>query len=142
MSSIGEKIMKRRDVDQFEKLVGQLQSTYDEISLLSKKSPNDAVNKFKLKFINTLLKQANEFLGQKYKPFDYFMEFNEDDVPQNSDVAFILSQYLQCFEKLRADNVIMRSGDWCWAIEAEKGEKADERGFVYIRTVIPKRLRG
>ena len=46
--------MKRVDVDNFEKLDGQLQSTYDEISLLSKKKPNDAVNKFKLKFVNTL----------------------------------------------------------------------------------------
>ncbi|MGP8051208.1 MAG: hypothetical protein ACLPYB_11450 [Desulfobaccales bacterium] len=133
--------MTRADVDKFERLVGQLQSTYDEISLLSKKSPNDAVNKFKLKFINTLLEQSNEFIGQKYKPFDEFMLFNEDDIPQNSDVAFILSQYLQCFEKLRADNVVMRSGEWCWAIKAEKGEKADDKGYVYIRTVIPKRLR-
>ena len=134
--------MKRADVDKFEKLIGQLQSIYEEISLLSKKSPNDALNKFKLKFINTLLEQANDFLGQKYKPFSDFSLFNEDDIPQNSDIVFILSQYLQCFEKLRADNVVMYHGDWRWAIEAERGEKADENGFVYIRTVIPKRLRG
>jgi hypothetical protein len=134
--------MKRVDMDKFEKLVGQLQSTYDEISLLSKKSPNDAVNKFKLKFINSLLEQANEFLGQKYRPFSDFALFNEDDVPQNSDTAFILSQYLQCFEKFRADNVVMQRGVWCWAIEAKQGEGADERGFIYIRTAIPKQLRG
>lgn len=142
MPCIGARIMRRANVDKFEKLVGQLQSTYDEISLLSKKSLNDAVNKFKLKFINTLLKQANEFLGQKYKPFSDFALFNEDDIPQNSDIAFILSQYLQCFEKLRADNVVNVYGTWYWAVEPEKGEKADERGFVYIGTVIPKRLRG
>jgi len=88
--------MKRVDVDKFEKLDGQLQSTYDEISLLSKKKPNDAVNKFKLKFVNTLLEQANDFLGQIYRPFSDFALFSEDDVPQNSDVAFILSQYMQC----------------------------------------------
>ncbi len=134
--------MKRADVDKFEKLVGQLQGTYDEISLLSKKKPTDAVNKFKLKFINTLLEQANEFLGQRYKPFSYFALFNEDDVPQNSDIAFILSQYLQCFEKVRADNVVDKYGTWYWALEPERGEEPDERGFVYIRTVMPKRLRG
>jgi hypothetical protein len=142
MPYIGAIIMKRADVDKFEKLVGQLQSTYDEISLLSKKSPNDAVNKFKLKFINTLLEQANDLLGQKYKPFNDFALFNEDDVPQNSDIAFILSQYLQCFEKIRADNVVNQYGKWYWAVEPEKNERADESGFVYIGTVMPKRLRG
>lgn len=134
--------MKRVDVDKFEKLDAQLQGTYDEISLLSKKKPNDAVNKFKLKFVNTLLEQANDFLGKEYRPFSDFELFNEDDVPQNSDVAFILSQYLQCLDKFRVDNVIMRHGQWCWALKAEKGEKGDERGFIYIKTFSPKRLKG
>ena len=53
--------MKKQDVDNFEKLSGQLISIYDEISLLSKKNPNDAVNKFKLKFINDLVKKSNDF---------------------------------------------------------------------------------
>lgn len=133
--------MKRADVDKFEKLAGQFMGTYDEMALLSKKSPTDAVNKFKLKFINTLLNRANEFLGDNYKPFEDFLEFNIDDVPQNSDIAFILSQYLQCFEKLRADNVVMKHGDWQWAIQAEKKGEGDEKGLIYIRTTKPKRLR-
>ena len=132
--------MKHKDVDIFEKLVGQLQSLYDEIAILSKKAPNDAVNKFKLKFINNLLSQANDLLGQEYAPFTDFTQFDEDSVPQNSDVAFILSQYLQCFEKLRADNVVMHAGYWCWVVKT-KGEEGDEFGRVYIRTVKPKRLR-
>jgi hypothetical protein len=41
--------MNRSNVDIFEKLSGQLLSIYEEISLLSKKNPNDAVNEFKLK---------------------------------------------------------------------------------------------
>lgn len=65
--------MNRSDVDVFEKLSGQLLSVYEEISLLSKKKPNDAVNKFKLKFINQMLLQSNNFLGVKYKPFDDFL---------------------------------------------------------------------
>jgi hypothetical protein len=62
-------------------------------------------------------------------------------VPQNSDVVFILAQYLQCFEKLRADNVVIHHGTWSWAIEAKKGEGADEKGLIYVSTVKPKRLR-
>jgi len=58
--------MNKAEVDRFEKLSGQLISVYEELSLLSKKNPNDAVNKFKLKFINKLLDQSNEFLSNKY----------------------------------------------------------------------------
>ncbi|MDZ8085776.1 MAG: hypothetical protein RMY16_09310 [Nostoc sp. DedQUE12b] len=133
--------MKRKDVDEFEKLSGQLQGIYEEISVLSKKSPNDAINKFKLNFINQLLNSSNEFLEDKYRPFKEFSEFDTDDVPQNSDVVFILSQYLQCFEKLRADNVQIRPGGWCWVVDAEENEIGDESGKIYIKTTRPKRLR-
>lgn len=133
--------MKRKDVDDFEKLSGQLQGIYEELSILSKKSPNDAVNQFKLNFINQLLNYSNEFFGEKYRPFKEFSEFNTDDMPQNSDVVFILSQYIQCFEKLRADNVKMQRGNWCWFVDAEGDETGDESGLIYIRTTCPKRLR-
>ena len=133
--------MKRVDVDNFEKLVGQMQGVYDEVSMLSKKSPNDAVNKFKLGFINSLLKSSNEFLGKDYLPFPDFSLFDVDSVPQNSDAVFILSQYLGCFEKYRADRVQVFNGIWFWAVDPSKGEKADDDGYVYVRTVKPKRLR-
>ena len=133
--------MNREKLDLFEKLVGQMQSTYDEMSILSRKSPKDAVNKFKLQFVNRLLRESNEFLGHAYLPFDDFTEFDEDDIPLNSDVVFIISQYLQCFEKLRADNVDMMHGTWWWKLEAGKGESPDEDGYVRVRTIAPKRLR-
>lgn len=133
--------MKRKDVDKFEKLSGQVQGIYEELSVLSKKFPNDAVNKFKLKFINQLLNDSNEFLGEKYRPFDDFLEFDSNDVPQNSDVVFMLSQYLQSFEKLRADSVLLRYDSWHWTIDADQGETGDEHGLVYIRTACPKRFR-
>ncbi|HCD2062572.1 TPA: hypothetical protein ACXI3L_003263 [Serratia marcescens] len=134
--------MNRASVDTFEKLSGQLLSIYEEISLLSKKNPNDAVNKFKLKFVNVLLLQSNDYLGKMYKPFDDFISFDEDDIPQNSDVVFILSQYLQCFEKLRSDNVSIRNGIWYWKVKGDATDKVDENGMVLIRTVKPKNLKG
>lgn len=127
----GENVNKV-NIDIFEKLSGQLISVYEEISLLSKKSPNDAVNKFKLKFLNKLIDDSNEFLSDKYKPFDDFNIFNEDDIPQNSDVVFILSQYIQCFEKLRSDNVIQNLGYWYWNTDDE----------IKIKTVRPQKLKG
>ena len=133
--------MNRANVDTFEKISGQLLSIYEEISLLSKKSPNAAVNKFKLKFVNKLLSQSNDYLGEMYKPFDDFDSFDEDDIPQNSDVVFILSQYLQCFEKQRSDNVVIRNGNWFWRVIGEATDKVDEDGMVLIRTVKPKKLK-
>ncbi|MGI2176378.1 hypothetical protein [Shewanella ulleungensis] len=133
--------MNKNDVDVFEKLSGQLISVYEEISLLSKKSPNDAVNKFKLKFVNKLINDSNEFLSHKYRPFDDFEMFDEDDVPQNSDVVFILSQYLQCFEKLRADNVKIVLNSWFWYVEGDEDDTTDENGMIKIRTVKPKKLK-
>jgi hypothetical protein len=105
-----------------------------------KKNPNDALNKFKLKFINKLVSDSNEFLTNKYRPLDDFLQFEEDDIPQNGDVVFILSQYLQCFEKFRSDNVAMRNGTWCWSLDPEPGE-ITEGGKIFIRTVKPKRLK-
>jgi hypothetical protein len=133
--------MDTANVDRFEKLAGQLTGIYDELSLLSKKNPNDAVNKFKLKFINQQIAECNAFLTARYRPFDDFEQFSEDDVPQNSDVVFIVAQYLQCLEKLRADHVVARHGAWYWRVRGRKGDSVDENGFVFIRTSRPKHLR-
>lgn len=133
--------MNSSDVDKFEKLAGQVLGLYEEMSILSKKSPNDAVNKFKLKFINRQLSESNAFLGERYRPFSDFAIFSEDDIPQNSDVVFILAQYLQCMEKLRGDHVVIRNGAWYWHVEGGEADKLDEHGYTLIRTTKPKHLR-
>ena len=134
-------VLNSLDVDKFEKLAGQVLGLYEEMSILSKKSPNDAVNKFKLRLINRQLLDSNGLLVERYRPFDDFDVFSEDDVPQNSDVVFILSQYLQCMEKLRGDHVIVRNGTWYWHVEGGKGDKVDEHGYTLIRSTKPKHLR-
>jgi hypothetical protein len=113
--------MTRDDVDLFEKLTGQLEATHREISALAKKSAKDAVNAFKLKLINATLSQCNNLLGVEYRPFPDFSTFDVDDLPSNSDVSFIIAQYLQCAEKFRADHIVSMYGDWHWVIEDGKG---------------------
>ncbi|MDP1624391.1 MAG: hypothetical protein Q8L64_01340 [bacterium] len=134
--------MNKESVDLFEKIAAQLSGLYEEMSVLSKKNPNDAVNKFKLRFINQQIAECNGFLEDRYRPFNEFENFKEDDIPQNSDVVFILSQYLQCLEKLRSDNAVQRAGSWYWQVKGEEDDKIDKEGFIYIRTSQPKRLRG
>ena len=112
--------MNIQQVETFLKLQPQLESSYEEISLLSKKKPTDSLNKFKLKFINSILVRANEILGEKYKPFpNEFDIFNEEDMPNNGDVVFILSHYLTSLEKLRCDNITYSDYHW-YSLESGK----------------------
>jgi hypothetical protein len=127
--------MTKQEIDTFEKVQNQLEELHSEISALSKKSQNDALNLFKFKFVNNILEEANKILGNDYKPFVDFELFNVIEIPSNSDAAMMLSQYLSCFEKLRADNVCIKPGanygHWFWIID---GKTSD------IRTLAPKKL--
>jgi hypothetical protein len=95
--------MNDEAIDRFEQLEEQLEALYDEIGLLSKRKPDDAVSKFKLSFINNLVRRANEILGNEYVPFEDFQEFDPDAVPTTSDVVLVLGQYLRGTHKLRVD---------------------------------------
>ena len=119
-------------VDELEKLIGQLDGLHSELGALAKKSPNDAVNKFKLHFINSALLKCNSFLGEDYQPFDDFQQFNEDEVPSNSDITFILSQYIQSLEKFRSDNIYTDMGSWYYRLTDKKNK---------IRTGPPSKLK-
>ena len=128
--------MKRADVDIFEKMTAQLGSLHQEISALAKKSPNDAINTFKLQFVNGTLARCNEFLDEQYRPFSEFEVFSSEDIPSNSDVTFILSQYIACSEELRADNIYQRYERWYWNIDGVDPEDSEGQ----IETSPPKKL--
>lgn len=108
----------REDVEKLEKVIGQLQGAHTEISGLAKKSPNDSLNPFKLKLINKIIEAANSVLGDGYKPFDDFDQFDPDDVPTTSDVTMILSQYMEEAERYRSDNVAYE-GTWKYVVDGE-----------------------
>ena len=105
-------MISREQVDQLEKLTGQAEAHHVEFTALAKKSPNDAVNQFKLKLVNATIVECNQLLGETYLPFDEFEKFDSDDVPSNSDVTLVLAQYSQALEKMRSDNIFMRGGFW------------------------------
>lgn len=123
--------MDKQQVETFLKLQPQLKSAYDEIAILSKKKPTDSLNTFKLKFINSILSRANEILEHNYKPFpEDFTSFDEDDMPNNSDVVFILSHYLTSLEKLRCDNIEHSGYEWYWLIDGEVSTQATNRPTI------------
>lgn len=108
--------MNAKDVDFFEKVKAQLQQLHNEVSVLSKSKPDNPMNKFKLGFINEKLGEANTILTGDFKPFKDFALFNLDELPSNSDVVMVLSQYLDCLEAWRSANVQYDDYKWRWKI--------------------------
>jgi|ERR1035437_7723502 hypothetical protein len=93
------------EVEIFEQVETSLHAFHLELSTLSRKSPNDAVNKFKLKFVNDALKRANDLLGSG-TPLNDFLQFQDETLPTNSDVVFVLAQYLSALDNLRFANTL------------------------------------
>jgi hypothetical protein len=89
-----------------------------EISELSKKRPNDPLNKFKLKFINATLDNLNNLL-EDHRPFEDFDRFDVDDLPSNSDVVVILSQYTAAVHRFRLDNTSDDGDDSTWIVRGK-----------------------
>jgi hypothetical protein len=111
--------MNKKDIEQFENSIGQMEGLHTEISALARRSPNDPVNIFTLKVINSALAEAHEVLGLEYKPVKNFDVFDADGLPTNSDVTFILAQYLEEIERKRADNIYNNFSNWYYQPTAE-----------------------
>ncbi|WOJ89019.1 hypothetical protein RZS28_14575 [Methylocapsa polymorpha] len=106
----------KEEVENLEKLIGQLQGLHSEISQLAKKSPNDGLNLFKLKLVNKVLESGNGILTGRYRPFDDFNQFEQDALPTNSDVTMILTQYMEQAERFRSDNVQNHDYEWRYVV--------------------------
>ena len=95
------------EIEMLIKLMIQLEELLKDFAELSKKKPNDQVNKFKLRLVNQVLTTANEIIDEKNKPFTDFTVFDENDLPSNSDIVLILTQYSACLQKFRKENIAM-----------------------------------
>ena len=61
--------------------------------------------------INTIIDDSN-------LPFSDFRQFEEDNLPSNSDVMVILNQYLTCLKNFTQENIISNPlGDYYWVIQ-------------------------
>lgn len=70
-----------------------LEAMFGEFKELSKKKPDGAVSKNKIKVVNRLIAKCKEMLNDEPST-EYLDLLDEDDVPQNSDVVLMLSQYV------------------------------------------------
>ena len=55
--------MTVEQIADFEKILAQLKSFYDDTNVLVKKNPREEMNTFKLKLINKVLVKANAIVG-------------------------------------------------------------------------------
>jgi hypothetical protein len=111
----------RQDIENLEKLIGQLRALHTELLQLVKKAPNDGLNIFKLKIVNKVIASANVLL-EGYKPFSDFEQFEEEALPTNSDVTMILAQYMEQVERFRSDHVTYHAYKWWYQV---KGKASD-----------------
>lgn len=110
-------------IETFLKLMIQLKELLRDFLVLSKNKPNDLVNKFKLRLVNTVLGTANEIIDAKNKPFDDFTVFDENELPSNSDVVLILTQYSVCLHKFREENITTDNDyDKFWIINGKRSK--------------------
>lgn len=98
------KDMIKADVEQFDKLQGQLVTMKLQFVALSKKNPNDVVNEFKIGLVNKLLVDINGLVGD-YKPFPDFDQFEDSPKVFNSDVLLILAHYLTAMGRFKSANI-------------------------------------
>lgn len=125
MEDSEDRVIEREKVRLFEKTEAQLEGFFEEIGNISKKKPDDAINKFKLGFVNQMLETANTLLGDEYRPFPDFDKFDVDTLPTSSDVVTMLSQYLRSMDTFRKDYTNMNGGWYYWNLPAE-GEDEPE----------------
>jgi len=97
--------LTRADVEVYFKIKIQTEQLLNDVSELSKKHPDGAISKFKLKFVNEKLYEANKFLLPPYKPIEDFEVFDDSTLPSNSDVLMVLAQYLKCLELWRSSKL-------------------------------------
>jgi hypothetical protein len=81
-----------QDVATFERLFPMLQAAHREMSELSKKKQDGIVNSLKIRNINRLLQDLKPIL-EKDPSKNYVELLDEDELPQNSDVVLLLSQW-------------------------------------------------
>lgn len=107
--------MTTDDVNAFERVRAQIQQLHIEVSLLSKSKPDNPLNRFKLAFINEALGAANVLLVGEFRPFKEFTLFDPEELPSNSDVVMILSQYIDSLEAFRCAHIHSVGYDgWFW----------------------------
>lgn len=98
----------QKGIENYSLLKDMLEAQRREFDLLSKKKSDGQLNKMKIKMVNRVLEPLNKLF--KNEPTNAFLDvLNEDDMPTNSDVVLIISQYRTAINEFR-DKYYQRDG--------------------------------
>jgi hypothetical protein len=113
--------MKVEDIEEFEAVKSQLAAAREELLVLVKKTPHDALSVFKLGLVNGLLRRANALLEEAERPMADFAEFSTEALPSTSDAVLVIAQYLIALENFRAKRIGEDvTGQWHWLSDDKK----------------------
>ncbi|MBW8042251.1 MAG: hypothetical protein FVQ85_19940 [Planctomycetes bacterium] len=88
-------------VEQYEMLYPILTNLLVETKELSKKKPDNPLNKLKVQMVNKILLQVKDVLAND--PALQFLDMLDDEtLPSNSDAVFIIAQYEAAMEQFRS----------------------------------------
>ncbi|SER92426.1 hypothetical protein [Halopseudomonas bauzanensis] len=93
-----------------------LEAMYSEFKELSKKKPDSAVSKSKIKIVNRLLEKVRIVLSDE-ESMEFLDLLDEDDVPQASDVTLILSQYVAAMSAFHGKHYGWDGSSHTWFIK-------------------------
>ena len=103
-------------VNRYELLNPLLLGVYKELQELSKKKPDTPLNNFKIKSVTRILEPIRELLKEE-DVYPFLDILDMDDVPTNSDVVLILSQYIESMNifhsKYYSYNISSGKHEWC-----------------------------
>jgi DNA replicative helicase MCM subunit Mcm2 (Cdc46/Mcm family) len=93
-----------------------LKAMYSEFKELSRKKPDSAVSKSKIKITNRLLEKVRTVLEDS-SSIEFLDLLEEDDIPQVSDVTLILSQYVASMEAFHKRHYGYHNSEHQWVIK-------------------------
>jgi len=105
-------------VSVYETTMPLLKAMYFEFKELSKKKPDSAVSKNKIKITNRLLEKVRVAL-ENSSSIEFLDLLDEDDIPQVSDVTLILSQYVASMEAFKKRHYGYYNHERQWVIRED-----------------------
>ena len=94
-------LLTEKNIEDYELLKDMLHSQKEEFDLLSKKKADGQLNPMKIKMVNRVLEPLKElFLHEASHKF--LETLDQDEIPTNSDVVLIISQYESAIDNFRS----------------------------------------
>lgn len=102
MKNSDQKQTTRERADLHEVVMPLLTAMNQEFKELSKKKPDAVLSVGKVQTVNRLLESCRKVLESE-KSLQFLDLIDEDNIPQNSDVVLMLSQYVAAMRQFRSN---------------------------------------